>query len=324
MGFPLVVRALILGLMFSTYTALSADDPTNATTPKAIYEPAVPTPATEPEKMTDDGAMPEAVTSPMPEAVTPSVPEAVTSPMPEAVTPPVPEAVTFPLPEAEPVAAEPMPVIPPKPPQMALLLPLKSTTFGRAAEAVKDGFMAASQLASEMDLPIEIYDSEENSQNLLSIYNRILGDNTKIVVGPMTRSEVSLIARSGMVTTPTLALNVPDADVPWPQLFYSLSLSQEAEARQLANIAFERGLRRAAIVTIEAALSKRMQGAFAAEWLKLGGTTTLGYVYNPTPKSLAQFRAALKAQQVDVVFIASDAAVARKIRPHIKGTIPTY
>ncbi|MEO5862402.1 MAG: penicillin-binding protein activator, partial [Burkholderiales bacterium] len=42
------------------------------------------------------------------------------------------------------------------------------------------------------------------------------------------------------------------------------------------------------------------------------------------PKSLAQFRAALKAQQVDVVFIASDAAVARKIRPHIKGTIPTY
>ncbi|MDQ3259646.1 MAG: hypothetical protein M3Q00_02480, partial [Pseudomonadota bacterium] len=94
MGFPLVVRALILGLMFSTYTALSADDPTNATTPKAVYEPAAPTPATEPEKTTDDGAVLEAVTPPMPEADTPSVPEAVTPSVPEAVTPPMPEAVT--------------------------------------------------------------------------------------------------------------------------------------------------------------------------------------------------------------------------------------
>ena len=293
MGFPRVVRALILSLLFSTHTALSADDTTNATAPEASDETAAPAPVTEPEKKTDEGA--------------------------------VPEAVTFPLPAAEPIAAEPVPVVPPKPPRIALLLPLKSATFGRAAEAVKDGFIAASRLAGpDIALPIEIYDSEENTENLLSIYNRILGDNTKIVVGPMTRSEVSLIARSGMVTTPTLALNVPDADAPLPKLFYSLSLSQEGEARQLANIAFGAGLRRAAIVANQAALSKRMQSAFAAEWLMLGGTTTLEYVYNPNPKSLAEFRTALKARQVDVVFIATDAAVARKIRPHIKASIPTY
>lgn len=293
MSFPLVVRALIFSLLFSIHTALSADDATNATAPQANEETAAPVPETEPEKKADDSV--------------------------------VPEAVTFPLPEPEPIAAEPAPVAPPRPAQIALLLPLKSATFGRAAEAVKDGFIAASQLSgSDMTLPIEIYDSEESAEELLLIYNRILSENTKIVVGPMTRKEVSQIATSGMVTTPTLALNVPDGDAPLPKLFYSLSLSQEAEARQLANIAFDRGLRRAAIVASQAALSKRMRSAFAAEWLKLGGTTTLDYVYNGDTKSLAQFRTALKAQQVDVVFIAGDAVVARRIRPHIKTAIPAY
>ncbi len=317
MGLPLVVRALILGMLFSIHTALSADDATNATAPNASDATAPPAPATEPEKNPDAGVVPEVVTDPLPDAVT--------VPLPEVVTVPVPDAVTFPLPDAEPIAVEPAPVVPVKPPQIALLLPLKSATFGRAAEAVKDGFIAASQLAgSDIVLPIEIYDSEENSADLLSIYNRILSDNTKIVVGPMTRSEVSLIVKSGMVTTPTLALNVPDDDVPLPKLFYSLSLSQEAEARQLANVAFARGLRRAAIVVGSGALSKRMQSAFIAEWLKLGGTTTLEYIYDPKQKSLVEFRTALKAQQVDVVFIATDAATARKIRPHIKASIPAY
>lgn len=293
MVFPLVVRALILSLVFSVHTALSADDATNATAPQTNEEAAAPVPPIETEKKPDEST--------------------------------VPEPVTFPLPEPEPIVAEPLSVVPPKPAQIALLLPLKSATFGRAAEAVRDGFIAASQLTgSDMTLPIEVYDSEENAQDLLTTYNRILGENTKIIVGPMTRNEVSQIATSGMVTTPTLALNVPDSDAPLPKLFYSLSLSQEAEARQLANIAYARGLRRAAIVAVETALSKRMQSAFAAEWLKLGGTTTLDYVYNSAVKSLAPFRTALKAQQVDVVFIAADAAVARRIRPHIKPSIPAY
>ncbi len=300
MAFPVVVRALVLTVLFSLHTALSADDETNATAPNP-----------EAPSTSEETQAPAPVTEPEPEKKA------------DEVT--VPEAVTFPLQEPEPVAAEPAPVVPPKPPQIALLLPLKSKTFGRAAEAVKEGFFAASQLAgAEVTLPIEVYDSEENAQNLLEIYNRILGENAKIVVGPMTRTEVSLIASSGMVTTPTLALNVPDGDAPLPKLFYSLNLSQEAEARQLANIAYARGLRRAAIVASRAALSKRMQSAFADEWLKLGGTTTLEYVYNTDPKSLVRFRTALKAQQVDVVFIATDAAVARRIRPHIKASIATY
>ena len=292
MRFPLLVRAFLLCITLFSQAALSADGGPNATATTA------------------DNA------------------SAAAKAVEETKNETAPEVITFPLPEPEgaPIA-EPVPIAAPmKPSRIALLLPLKSATFGRAADAVREGFLAASQVpGAEPTIPIEIYDSDEGSKNLLPIYNQILADNAKIVVGPMTRSEVTAIAGSGMITTPTLALNLPEGDsMALPALFYSLNLSQEAEARQLANIAFTRGLRRAAIVIGPATLSKRMQAAFAAEWLHLGGTTTLEYVYKAEAKSLAGFRTALKAQQVDVVFIATDATIARKIRPYIRATLPTY
>ena len=292
MRFPLTFLTLLLCAWIFPQTALSADDAPNATESKAESTGAIVKPADD----TKNETVPDVIVFPLPKSDADSAPE--------------PQII----------------VVPPKPSRIALLLPLKSATFGRAAEAVKEGFLAASQVAgAESNLPIEIYDSEEGSKNLLPIYNRILGDDARIVVGPMTRSEVTTIAKSGMVTAPTLALNVPEGDnLALPAMFYSLNLSQESEARQLANIAFVRGQRRAAIVTTAAALPKRIQVAFADEWLKLGATTTLEFVFNADPKSLVEFRTALKAQQVDVVFIATDALIARKIRPYIRGNLPTY
>ena len=291
MRFPLLIRALVLCAPLFSQVALSADDAPSATAPAAVDDRTSANPSD--EKKNDMA----------------------------------PDVIIFPIPEEVGPVPEPQVVIAPvKPPHLALLLPLKSATFGRAADAVKEGFLAASQVpGAEPSLPIEIYDSEEGGKNLLPIYNRILTDDARIVVGPMTRSEVTEIAKSGMVTAPTLALNLPEgANLALPSLFFSLNLSQEGEARQLANIAFARGLRRAATVTSAAALPKRIQAAFADEWLKLGATTTLEYVFSTGAKSLTRFRTALKAQQVDVVFIATDATIARKIRPYIRSNLAIY
>jgi uncharacterized protein len=289
MRFPRLVVAFLMCVALYSQAALSADEAINATAPKASNADST---ATENKKDA------------------------------------IPEVLTFPLPQPDgATTAEPQPIVVPLTARrIALLLPLKSATFGRAAEAVKEGFLAASQIAgAEPSLPIEIYDSEEGTKNLLPIYNRVLTDNASVVVGPMTRSEVTTIARSGMVTAPTIALNVPESDaVALPPRFYSLSLSQESEARQLANIAFARGLRRAAIVTTSGALPKRIHAAFADEWLKLGATTTLEFPYSADQKLLAEFRTALKAQLVDVVFIATDANIARKIHPYIRASLPTF
>lgn len=292
MGFPKILRLIVLLLTFAAQIALCADEPVDATPSAPTNEVKLPdaSPA-EPDKKTTEPNIPETVVLPAPEA-----------PKPAAVAPP------------------------PKPPaHIALLLPLKSATFGRAAEAVKEGFMAASKLAGVTNvLPIEVYDSEDNTQNLLPTYSRILAENASIIVGPMTRNEVTAIARGGLVIVPTLALNLPDADVAVPPQLYSLNLSQEAEARQIAHIAFNKGLRRAATVVSESILSKRIQAAFAAEWLKLGATTTLEYVFNPDSKKLSEFRNAVKAQLVDVVFIAADANVARKIRPYVRANLTLF
>jgi uncharacterized protein len=289
MRFPRLVVAFLMFATLFSQAALSADETINATAPKASN---------------------------------------VDSTAVENNNDAIPEVLTFPLPQPDGAGTgETQPiVVPVTPRRIALLLPLKSATFGHAADAVKEGFLAASQIpGAEPSAPIEIYDSEEGSKNLLPIYNRVLTDNVSVVVGPMTRSEVTTIVRSGMVTAPTIALNVPENDsVAPPPLFYSLSLSQENEARQLANIAFTRGLRRAAIVTTSGALPKRIHAAFADEWLKLGATTTLEFPYSADQKLLADFRIALKAQLVDVVFIATDANIARKIRPYIRASLPTF
>ena len=290
MGFPQIFRVVVLLCTIAAQAALCADEPVDATPGEPGVEVTQPKPeptAVEPDKKPDES--------------------------------PVPEVITFPIPKV----TEPPPPL--KPAHIALLLPLKSATFGRAAEAVKEGFMAAAQLAGAANtLPIEVYDSEVNTQNLLPTYSRILTDNASIVVGPMTRSEVAAVARSGLVIVPTLALNLPDHDTPVPPQFYSLNLSQEAEARQMAHIAFGKGLRRAATIVNESVLSKRIQAAFAAEWLKLGATTTLEYTFSPDTKSLSEFRNAVKAQLVDVVFVAADANVARKMRPYVRANLALF
>ena len=290
MGIPQISRVVVLWCAVMAQAALCADEPVDATPGEPGVEVTQPKPeptAVEPDKKPDES--------------------------------PVPEVITFPIPKV----TEPPPPL--KPAHIALLLPLKSATFGRAAEAVKEGFMAAAQLAGAANtLPIEVYDSEVNTQNLLPTYSRILTDNASIVVGPMTRSEVAAVARSGLVIVPTLALNLPDHDTPVPPQFYSLNLSQEAEARQMAHIAFGKGLRRAATIVNESVLSKRIQAAFAAEWLKLGATTTLEYTFSPDTKSLSEFRNAVKAQLVDVVFVAADANVARKMRPYVRANLALF
>ena len=106
MRFPLLVRIILLCFALCCQAALSADDEPNATTPA----------------ITDAGTS----TKPVDENKNDAVPDVIIFPLPDTDVAPEPEAI----------------VVPEKPGRIALLLPLKSATFGRAAEAVKEGFLA--------------------------------------------------------------------------------------------------------------------------------------------------------------------------------------
>lgn len=204
---------------------------------------------------------------------------------------------------------------------MALLLPLKSTAFGRAAEAVRQGFMAA---AGETTADIKIYATDDAPAGILSAYRDALQQGATTVVGPLTRGAVTVLAASNLVSVPTLALNQPEADEPVPPNLYLFSLSVEAEARQVARMAFADGRLSALVVGTDTPLSKRTQQAFVDEWQKLHGKI-VGQL--DLPKSRDDYpalRDTVAGLPSDMIFLAATAEKARLARPYLGATVATY
>src|SRR6185312_10959250 len=93
-----------------------------------------------------------------------------------------------------------------------------------------------------------------------------------IVVAAITRDGASTLARSDCARRPVLALNEPQAagtDAA-PNL-YTVSLSLENEARQVALLAVENAGNAAVVISSGSPLSKRVQEAFEREWTRDAG-----------------------------------------------------
>src|SRR4051812_6014298 len=75
-------------------------------------------------------------------------------------------------------------------PHIALLLPLASPSFGRHAEALRQGFIAAAKGAPKTIPPIRVYPVNEDTLNVLTIYEQAVEAGAQLVVGPLTRSGV--------------------------------------------------------------------------------------------------------------------------------------
>jgi outer membrane PBP1 activator LpoA protein len=230
-------------------------------------------------------------------------------------------------PTAAPVAAPPVPAPPPPAPKLALLLPLKSKLYARAAEAVRDGFVAAAEQrpASER-LPIWEYPVDDSADNLLATYARAVAEGARVIVGPLTREGVAVLVRSGHVSVPTLALNAIESAAEVSPNLYMLALSLEAEARQAATLARRAGKCSAAIIYADSGLGRRLQTAFADEWRK---TQCMVLLEQPvarelSPQVLKQLRTQLAAQPVDMVFIAGDADNVKRVRSYLKPSLPVY
>jgi hypothetical protein len=206
-------------------------------------------------------------------------------------------------------------------PHIALLLPLKSSAFGRAAEVVRQGFMAGASIQPGA-LPVTVYSSSDDSDDIVSTYRQATQAGASIVVGPLTRSGVSALAASAQVSVPTLALNLPDQSVEFPPQLYVFGLAADLEARQMARNAFGEGRRSVTVIASADTLSKRIQQAFAEEWLALGGNAARHLIFTGTNPT--EIRDALRRQAPNVVFLAMDSRDARFLNPFLKSDLPTY
>jgi len=259
-------------------------------------------------------------------ATAPSEPEPSPAPAqanPAAPVTPVPVTPAEKTPASQPTTPAPagaaiVPVpIEPRVAHIALILPLKSPSFAKAADTVRQGFfVAASKVVN--GLPIRVYSCADEGAEVVALYQQAQNNGAVAVVGPLTRGGVAALAANPELTTPTLALNILDSTR--SDQLYFFSLPPETEARQAAQRATTAGILSATVVSTNSPLSKRLAQAFSDEWQREGGILQPEIVYSGDPTPLKE----LSQDPGNSVFLAAEIDKARLLRPYINASIPVY
>lgn len=202
-------------------------------------------------------------------------------------------------------------------PHIALLLPIKSPAFRAAAEAVQQGFVAANTVGKP-SLPVRVYGCADEGKEIAALYAQALAKGARAVVGPLTRNGVNVLAAQPNINVPTLTLNTLDGSPDAP--IYGFGMAAEAEARLVAQLAFDNGLRHAIVISSTSPFDLRMQFAFEEAWSVLGGTIKQELEFHGDPTQLGK----LMVEPDTLIFLAGNAQYARVIRPYLPKKLPIY
>ncbi|OOG37776.1 penicillin-binding protein activator [Rhodanobacter sp. C05] len=159
------------------------------------------------------------------------------------------------------------------PTQLALLLP-SDGNYAAASTPIREGFFAAYLDAGHNHAPrpiVRVYDSHGTADGAIKAYQQAVSDGATLVVGPLTRGEVSAVFGQAQLPVPLLALNHPD-DRQLPAGDTSeFGLLPETEGAQAADHMIERGLHHAYVLVSNDDFAQRAAGAFKAELAARGG-----------------------------------------------------
>ena len=243
------------------------------------------------------------------------------------------------------------------PHQIALLLPLHGR-LRPISEAIRDGFLSAYFLAQNQESrpDVRIYDVDEDPQRFWETYNRALADGAKLLVGPLSKPAVNLLAARESLPMPVLSLNYsdPDAENIPPMELFQFGLLPEDEAHQSAQFIVENGYFRAAAIIPQGPWGQRLLVAFKEGLEQRGGQLVAHVVYaaerndfsvpiqrllslqlsksrrGTLQKSLGEelkFEPR-RREDIDVIFIAAAPKNARLLKPqlsfHHAADIPVY
>ncbi len=201
---------------------------------------------------------------------------------------------------------------------IALVLPLGSDTFGRAAGAVRAGFLAAAAAAQVKPLVIGHGDDD-----VLTAFDAAKEGGARVIVGPLVRDDLKKLSAAGLDLPPTIALNQLDDSSQLPPYVYTLTLTLDSDARQLAQRARDAGATTVAVIASDSPLQQRFAAAFNAEWILAGGDAPIMYHFDRSPDVLQLLRSELIKRRVDAALLAVDGADVALAKSYIKST-PTY
>jgi len=239
-----------------------------------------------------------------------------------------------------------------EPKHIALLLPL-SGKLSSSAEAVRDGFLAASALHGHLegDAPrITVLDTQDD-QNVAWAYQNAINQGADIIVGPLTKNGVESLISAANHNVPVLALNYVDENT--PRNFVEFGLAPEDEARQAADRAWQDGHVNALIIAQNGDWGQRLTSAFRERWDSLGGQVIDTTFYSTSQPLSNPIKAVLhidasenrarrlrdeinmpleydvrRRQDIDMVFMAAQPQEARQIPPllafYFANDLPIY
>jgi outer membrane PBP1 activator LpoA protein len=208
---------------------------------------------------------------------------------------------------------------------IALILPLTSPTLGRLADAVRQGFMAAAEAGGKDAIPVNVIGTENEGAALLDACHASQAAGAVLVVAALTRDAATALAKSDCPRQPVLAMNDPQAEArDIPANLYTVSLSLENEARQVALLAVAEGWHSAIVITSGSPLAKRVQDAFEREWTRAAGQVAGRLTFTGTADDAPLVRERMANVAADMVFMALDPPEARMVRPYISGMLPLY
>lgn len=226
-----------------------------------------------------------------------------------------PAATVRPAP-APPREAEPAPPVR-RVADIALVLPLASPDYARAAEAVRDGFVAAAEAAGIAER-CRVIGHEDGG--VVGAFDAARKLGVRIVVGPLVRDDLRTIVASEGDLPLTLALNQLDDGTPLPPSVYTLSLSIEADARLLARRLRADQIPSVAVIGGASPLEKRFANAFTDAWLAAGGGAPEYYRFDVASDALGMLRREIARSTVQAALVTlpgSQAALARSFAPRL-------
>jgi uncharacterized protein len=252
--------------------------------------------------------------APPPPSTAPLAPPAVES-VPPPLLPPPPFAVTpgpTPPPTAGPVVARAAGNV------IALILPLESPTYGRAASAVKAGFVAA---AARAGASARVQVIGHGDDGVLPAFATAAQSGVALAVGPLTRDDLKTVLAMSPLRPRMLALNQADEAAPLPAGVYALTLAVEQDAALLMRVARGEGVKAIAIVGSDAPFQRRFSQSFVAAWRREGGAAPREYRFDANPEQLGALRRELAAQPIDAVLLAVDASEAALAKSFLRGRV---
>ena len=201
---------------------------------------------------------------------------------------------------------------------IALVLPLESDAFGRAAGAVRAGFLAAAAAAKTK--PVVIGHGDDD---MLAAINAAKENGARVIVGPLVRDDLKKLAGAGLELPPTIALNQLEDGAQLPDNIYALTLTLDSDARQLAHRARDAGAMTVAVIASDSPLQQRFAAAFNAEWILAGGSAPAMFRFDRAPDVLRLLRRELIKTRVDAALLAIEGPDVALAKSYVKST-PTY